>query len=226
VNNSPVNYTNPSGHICVHNQDSNDEVAMAGNCGGGENPHYDGGLLGPGWNNDDGDEEDANASGSCGQNDYECLLRREVDQEFDPYLFLNADNVDTSSAIYYNGLAFDAYRIKGYNLEMIAALGINNPMTVSDFATSGVPIEWIEIMNPRRRTPATAFFLQEMRLNPENVTNYETNYLVAMMEANPDALFQAKENYYNALIDVTGSVQNAYELFLLSDELYGTEINE
>jgi hypothetical protein len=31
---------------------------MSGNCGGGENPHYDGGLLGPGWNNDDGDEEE------------------------------------------------------------------------------------------------------------------------------------------------------------------------
>jgi hypothetical protein len=63
VNNSPVNYTDPSGHICVNNHGGNDEVAMAGNCGGGENPHYDGGLLGSssGWEN--GDDNGGNGGG-------------------------------------------------------------------------------------------------------------------------------------------------------------------
>jgi hypothetical protein len=55
VLNNPVNLTDPSGHVCV-NGSGDDEVAMAGNCGGAPNPNYDGGLLGSssGWTGNKG----------------------------------------------------------------------------------------------------------------------------------------------------------------------------
>jgi RHS repeat-associated protein len=50
VNNSPMNFTDPSGHICVED-DGGSDVGMPGNCGGGSNPNYKGGLQGSpsGW---------------------------------------------------------------------------------------------------------------------------------------------------------------------------------
>ncbi|MBE7435990.1 MAG: RHS repeat-associated core domain-containing protein [Anaerolineales bacterium] len=50
VNNSPVNYVDPSGHICVES-DGDSDVGMAGNCGGKSNPNYKRGLMGrpSGW---------------------------------------------------------------------------------------------------------------------------------------------------------------------------------
>ena len=50
TNNNPVRYTDPSGHICVES-DGDSDVGMAGNCHGGSNPNYKGGLQGPRWNN-------------------------------------------------------------------------------------------------------------------------------------------------------------------------------
>ncbi|MBE7435976.1 MAG: RHS repeat-associated core domain-containing protein [Anaerolineales bacterium] len=49
VNNSPMNYIDPSGHICVES-DGDSDVGMAGNCHGGSNPKYKPGLQGPKWN--------------------------------------------------------------------------------------------------------------------------------------------------------------------------------
>lgn len=69
VNNSPMNYTDPSGHICVES-DGDSDVGMAGNCGGGSNPNYRRGLQGSssGWadNADDTDEEDLEIFGEAG----------------------------------------------------------------------------------------------------------------------------------------------------------------
>jgi RHS repeat-associated protein len=48
VNNSPMNYVDPSGHICVES-DGDSDVGMAGNCHGGSNPKYEPGLQGPKW---------------------------------------------------------------------------------------------------------------------------------------------------------------------------------
>ena len=45
VNNSPMNYVDPSGHICVES-DGDSDVGMAGNCHGGSNPNYKPGLQG------------------------------------------------------------------------------------------------------------------------------------------------------------------------------------
>jgi hypothetical protein len=45
VNNLPMNYTDPSGHICVED-DGGSDAGMAGNCNGGSNPNYKGGLRG------------------------------------------------------------------------------------------------------------------------------------------------------------------------------------
>jgi RHS repeat-associated protein len=43
---NPLRYTDPTGHICVNNNGTDDEVAMSGDCDGGENPLYTGGLVG------------------------------------------------------------------------------------------------------------------------------------------------------------------------------------
>ena len=53
TNNNPVRYTDPSGHICVES-DGDSDVGMAGNCHGKENKKYNGGLLGPEWNENKG----------------------------------------------------------------------------------------------------------------------------------------------------------------------------
>jgi RHS repeat-associated protein len=44
VMNNPVRFTDPSGRVCVEYGGSNDEYAMPGDCGGGEDPNWDGGL--------------------------------------------------------------------------------------------------------------------------------------------------------------------------------------
>ncbi|MBE7435993.1 MAG: hypothetical protein HS100_18900 [Anaerolineales bacterium] len=44
-----MNYTDPSGHICVES-DGDSDAGMAGNCHGGSNPKYKPGLQGPKWN--------------------------------------------------------------------------------------------------------------------------------------------------------------------------------
>jgi RHS repeat-associated protein len=56
---NPLRYTDPTGHICVNNNGTDDEVSMSGDCHGGENPHYTGGLVGSpsGWEPED-DEPD------------------------------------------------------------------------------------------------------------------------------------------------------------------------
>jgi hypothetical protein len=43
---NPLRYTDPTGHICVNNNGTDDEAAMSGDCHGGENPLYTGGLVG------------------------------------------------------------------------------------------------------------------------------------------------------------------------------------
>jgi hypothetical protein len=43
-----MNFTDPSGHICVED-DGGSDVGMPGNCGGGSNPKYKRGFQGPSW---------------------------------------------------------------------------------------------------------------------------------------------------------------------------------
>ena len=63
VNNSPMNYTDPSGHICVES-DGDSDVGMAGNCHGKSNPNYKSGLQGPKWR-DKQKNEKANHDNPC-----------------------------------------------------------------------------------------------------------------------------------------------------------------
>ncbi|MBE7435982.1 MAG: hypothetical protein HS100_18845 [Anaerolineales bacterium] len=65
VNNSPMNYTDPSGHICVES-DGDSDVGMAGNCNGGSNPKHKPGLQGPKWNPRLGNSDDESQGGDIG----------------------------------------------------------------------------------------------------------------------------------------------------------------
>ncbi|MBE7435980.1 MAG: hypothetical protein HS100_18835 [Anaerolineales bacterium] len=64
VNNSPVNFVDPSGHICVNNQGTDDEVAMAGDCGGYPNPNWNGQVTPSpsGWAGGGGEPEEGSGS--------------------------------------------------------------------------------------------------------------------------------------------------------------------
>jgi RHS repeat-associated protein len=63
VNNSPMNYVDPSGHICVNNPGSDDEVAMPGGCGGAPNPNWNGQVTPSpsGWTGHEGGSGDDEA---------------------------------------------------------------------------------------------------------------------------------------------------------------------
>ena len=228
VHNNPINFNDPTGHMTC-----DEEGYCIENGVKVRNRAFDplDRKIGLGNINKDVDDKGKNSReehlpvvnfSGCEQDDYECLLWAAVDGEFDPYsAYIPSNGVNTDLAIYYNGLAYDAYSRSGYDLEMIAKLGINNPMTVYDFADADVPIEWIEMTSPGRRTPGQIFFIQSMRLDTDSVTNYEPNYLHAMMEAHPIELQLAKQNYYDALINVAGDEKAAYELWTLRDELTG-----
>ncbi|MBE7435997.1 MAG: hypothetical protein HS100_18920 [Anaerolineales bacterium] len=60
-----MNYTDPSGHICVES-DGDSDVGMAGNCNGGSNPKHKPGLQGPKWNPRLGNSDDESQGGDIG----------------------------------------------------------------------------------------------------------------------------------------------------------------
>ncbi|MBE7435986.1 MAG: hypothetical protein HS100_18865 [Anaerolineales bacterium] len=68
-----MNYTDPSGHICVES-DGDSDVGMAGNCSGKSNPNYKGGLMGSpsGWTRGgtSSDADDSDGSSICSSCSY------------------------------------------------------------------------------------------------------------------------------------------------------------
>ena len=214
VNNNPVRYTDPTGHY-------DDEGCGSGNlC---ELPNRE--SRGSDHKKDEDKYGYDEPVLGCSIADYECLIWQQIDKEFNPYLpYLQNNGTFDESALIYNRLAYQAYGIYGYDLELdIAALGVENPLTVQDFANAGVPIEWVELMSPSRRTPGQEFFINAMRLDSARVTNYEPNYLSATMESQPRKLELAKELYYTALMDQYGDPMAAYESLLWSKNLHGPD---
>jgi hypothetical protein len=66
-----MNYVDPSGHVCVNNQGTDDEVAMPGNCGGAPDPNWNGQVTPSpsGWTGGDDSEEISVCSSSiCNPN--------------------------------------------------------------------------------------------------------------------------------------------------------------
>jgi hypothetical protein len=166
VNNSPLNYTDPTGHDA--------------DCGTTE-----------GW---------------CKEL---VELEEQVDREFDPYtgIFENAEDYNEGdipiSEI--DARVADAYGAHGYSFDSRPPQ--NNPVTVEKFnemeeiGDIGGYLGHRMILSINHE-PYT-IFLRELELSTDQgnyTTNYESNYLAALMKNNPTALMNAKNKYLQILI--------------------------
>jgi RHS repeat-associated protein len=165
------------------------------------------------------------AINGCWVTDYDCLVWEQINQQFDPFApyFGGNGGAPPYDVMENNRLVLEAYKLEHYDLWTLGARGLDNPLTVEQFANHGVDIEWVEFANPSRRTSGQAIFMDTMRLNPDWTTNYEPNFLNAVMQTHPGEVSSSKQDYYDRLIAINGDAQAAYGWLLISKELIGTE---
>jgi hypothetical protein len=122
----------------------------------------------------------------------------EIDKRFDP--FNSSLPGFEGSALKLNSfLALEAYEKAGYDLMQIASEGRENPMTEMDWFNAGVDIDYIYVYGVRGKSPGVQFFLDVMDIPLENPSNFEPNYVNALMITHQDELKMAKTRYYDSL---------------------------
>ena len=198
VNNSPMNYTDPSGHRA---------------CGDGEVINCNGRLNNP--------NPIRPGSGCGGSNRNSCLGRSKshgigeagagaLDLLFDPYYGLFIEDLNNNSltkeqlenidSVWISAdMAYDAYDI---NLEDIAINGSTNPLIadqIYEFLTTGAAVE--SVLMDRTTHEPYVLFLKELSDKLDNhellsdPMQFEPNYLEALMVAHPDSLSAAMNAY-------------------------------
>lgn len=201
VNNSPLNYTDPSGHICVES-DGDSDAGLAGNCHGGSNPNYKGGLQGSpsGW--------------------IWSKKPEKIDLKFDPFngpylIDLENGNLSLEQLANINEVwnsASDAYIINGFDLDEIAANTELNPLTFDDmYEVLSVPADLETLMVDRSTYKPYVYFLSflseslDKNLLPtgsgQNYMQFEPNYMNALMVSYPSVLNEAKRSYQEDFAD-------------------------
>jgi hypothetical protein len=227
VRNNPIIYTDPSGHaICMEGTsscfDQNTKKLLGNISGKGCTTCW---SLKPKEDAESTKDDDFSISGQCGQNDYKCLIWKLIDQMSNPYTGIYPDptRYQDSTAMHYDRFIYDAYRINGWDLDIIAGLRINNPMKYEDWQFAEVDPDYIiQRGGAGSNNGVYVYFLRELNLDPANYYNYEANYLNAMMTKYDPALEVAKDNFYNDVISHhEGDYRAAYEWLFTTKEVIG-----
>jgi hypothetical protein len=152
-------------------------------------------------------------------------IHAEIDHRFDPFsgwLPLSV-KYETSEYPTYDYYALNAYEQAGFDLIQIASNNQDNPMKEDDWLNSDVDIDYIYSKGVRGQPPGHKFFLNYMGRDVNNPSNYEANYLNALMTTHPQQLKDAKDAYYEQLIFVHGSSLGAWEYLQMSIGVNGPD---
>ncbi len=212
VRNNPVRYTDPTGHWI-------DEGCGTGGAEGGTGctlpkpkPGGWGGGGGGSLGKNDGHNRD------CALFDRLCRkmveAEKTADKDFNPFTgAFKEDNYSIAMNYFPGGLPmFDALMTELYielnvDLEKIAGGPQPNPVTVKNFLDSrigqqiGVDALYARVFQINSKHVPYILFLKHVglpvngKINDDNVMNYESNYLDALMRANTSALREAKKEY-------------------------------
>jgi hypothetical protein len=150
-------------------------------------------------------------------------IRDEIDRKFDPFKGWLPSNIVYEDSIYptYDYEAEQAYEQAGFDLMQIASQNQDNPMKDSDWINAGVSIDYIYSKGVRGKPPGHQFFLNYMGRDINNPSNYESNYLNALMITHDQEVKDAKQKYYKDLLSVHGSLQGAWEFLQMTIDVAG-----
>jgi hypothetical protein len=216
VLNNPLRYTDPTGHKACGDEEAFDcETGLLNHPSNDNNKGCGGSNKPCGGKSPKKDEKSK----------LEDLIRREIDRRFDPFIGWLPVGFDYASSQYptEDYYAEQAYEQAGYNLLLIGSQNQNNPMTEDDWLNSDVDIEYIYTKGIRTRAPGHKFFLNYMNLDVANPSNYEANYLNALMATHPEQVNAAKNAYYEQLLFTNGSLQGAWEFLQMNIDVAGPD---
>jgi hypothetical protein len=193
-----------------------------------------GGKKGAGFTGDNSSTNKPKKDKGCGSRGKDCLgntnqldglIQQEIDRRFDPFIGWFPADFDYAASEYptYDYYAEQAYEQAGYNLLQIAARNQDNPMTDDDWLNAGVPIEYIYNKGVGAKAPGHQFFLNYMDRDIKNPSNYEANYLNALMTTHDYELYKAKNLYYQQLLFENGSLQGAWEFLQMTIDIAGPD---
>jgi hypothetical protein len=208
--NNPARYTDPSGHRAR---------------GDGEIVNCSGHLYTP-----------SKGERGCGHDNNPCLgqpsteegrlkelIQQEIDRRFDPYIGFFPPNFHYADSEFpqLDFLTEQAYEQAGYNLIELGSQNMDNPMRDDDWQKAGVPIDYIYSKGIWAKAPGHQFFLQYMGRDINNPSNFEANYINALMSTHPLQLYRAKTAYYDQLLSEHGSLSGAWEYLQMSIDVAG-----
>jgi hypothetical protein len=208
VRNSPVNFNDPTGHKeCDDEKGCGGTLSKLGSGGGG-----------------DGDIDERvelrreRKESHSGSGILNSLIHTEIDRRFDPIRGWLPPSVTYEDSEYptddYNALG--AYEQAGVDFFQAASNNQDNPMTDNDWLSSDVRIDYIYAKGVRNQPPGYYFFLHYMGRDVNNPSNYEANYLNALMTTHPQQVNDAKGAYYDQLMYQYGNSQGAWEFLQMS----------
>ena len=215
VNNAPTRYTDPTGHrACGDGEDINCETGLLNN----PSNHKNKGCGGSG-------QISCLGKPTTEEGKLRELIRQEINRRFDPFTaWLSAGfNYEASEYPTYDYYAEQAYEQAGFDLFQIASQNQDNPMTLDDWENSDVDIDYIYSKGVRGQPPGHKFFLNYMGRDINNPSNYEANYLNALMETHEIQVDKAKTQYIQQLISQHGSLQAVWDYLQITMDAMGPD---
>ena len=145
-------------------------------------------------------------------------LKEAVDLLFDPYRGTLPDDLIYGDSVYekLNNALAEAYRNCNYDLDTIAYTTRSNPMTEKSFeaclsesviidSNSGDEFSTFDWLEKRLifggENPYYGLFLGRVNVDTKNISNFEPNYLNALMEKNAYKLARIKADIISDLLD-------------------------
>ncbi len=218
VNNNPIRYNDPTGHMCREDGYGCDGSSLQKTKIDDEN--------GPRMVDGNSKKESKDyAKRWKEEKTLKDLIMKEIDRRFDPFTgWLPAGfNYEASGFPTEDYYAEQAYMQAGYDIMQIASQNQNNPMTEQDWLNSDADIDYIYSKGVRGQAPGHQFFLNYMGRDINNPSNYEANYLNALMVTHKKELGKAKGAYYDQLLSQHGSLQASWDFLQMNIGVNGPD---
>jgi hypothetical protein len=216
VSNNPTRYNDPSGHRACGDDEAIDcESGLLNNLSN----HSNKGCGGRG-------QIPCGGKPTTEEGKLKELIRQEIDRRFDPFTGWLPTSINYAESEFptYDYYAEQAYEDAGYDILQIASQNGDNPMTLEDWENAeNIDIDYIYSKGVRGQPPGHKYFLNYMGRDINNPSNYEANYLNALMETHPIQVDKAKTQYYNDLMTAHGSLQATWDYLQMTMDAMGPD---